>query len=118
MGLRSATLDATFAALADAGRRSMLSQLTRGPAPVSKLARPLSMSLPAVMQHLAVLEQAGLVRSHKLGRVRLCRLEPQALSHAEQWINQRRSEWEHRLDRLGEYLNSLKQRGDSDEHGK
>src|SRR5215469_16593698 len=117
MTVRSAALDATFAALADAARRSMLSQLTRGPAPVSKLARPLSMSLPAVMQHLAVLEQAGLVRSHKRGRVRLCRLEPQALSHAERWINQRRTEWEQRLDRLGEYLNSLKQRGEGDEHG-
>src|SRR5215469_13299738 len=116
MTVRSAALDATFAALADAGRRSMLSQLTRGPASVSKLARPLSMSLPAVMQHLAVLEQAGLVRSQKLGRVRLCRLEPQALSQAEQWISQRRGEWELRLDRLGEYINSLKQRGESDEH--
>jgi DNA-binding transcriptional ArsR family regulator len=118
MTVRSATLDATFAALADAGRRSMLAQLTRGPASVSKLARPLSMSLPAVMQHLAVLEQAGLVRSQKLGRVRLCRLEPQALSVAQQWISQRRSEWEQRLDRLGEYLNTVKQRGESDEHGK
>jgi DNA-binding transcriptional ArsR family regulator len=116
--VRNAALDATFGALADPARRSMLSQLARGPASVSKLARPLSMSLPAVMQHLAVLEQAGLVRSHKLGRVRLCRLEPQALSVAEHWINQRRNEWEQRLDRLGEYLNSLKQRGDSDEHGK
>lgn len=115
---RTAVLDATFAALADPARRAMLSQLSRGPASVSKLARPLSMSLPAVMQHLAVLEQAGLVRSHKLGRVRLCRLEPQALSLAEEWINQRRHEWEQRLDRLGEYLDSLKQRGDVDEHGK
>jgi DNA-binding transcriptional ArsR family regulator len=115
---RSAALDVTFAALADAGRRSMLAQLTRGPASVSKLARPLSMSLPAVMQHLAVLEQAGLVRSHKVGRVRLCRLEPQPLSQAAQWISQRRTEWEQRLDRLGDYLDSLKPRGDSDEHGR
>src|SRR5579862_9254337 len=109
MAARTAALDATFAALADPGRRLMLSQLARGPASVSKLAQPLSMSLPAVMQHLAVLEQAGLVRSHKLGRTRLCRLEPQALSVAEQWINQRRTQWEQRLDRLGKYLNSLKQ---------
>ena len=116
--IRSAALDATFAALADPGRRAMLSQLTRGPASVSKLGRPLSMSLPAVMQHLAVLEQAGLVRSQKLGRVRLCRLEPQALTQAQEWINQRRTEWEQRLDRLGDYLNRLKQRGDNDEHGK
>lgn len=116
MTARRTALDATFAALADPARRAMLSQLTRGPASVSKLARPLSMSLPAVMQHLAVLEQANLVRSHKRGRVRLCRLEPQPLSQAEEWINQRRAEWERRLDRLGEYLNSLKQRGGSDEY--
>jgi DNA-binding transcriptional ArsR family regulator len=115
---RSAALDATFAALADPARRSMLSQLARGPASVSKLARPLSMSLPAVMQHLGVLEQAGLVRSNKLGRVRLCRLEPQALSQAEEWINQRRGEWEQRLDRLGDYLTNLNLGGDGNEHSK
>ena len=98
----------TFQALADPARRSMLAQLTQGPASVSKLARPLSMSLPAVMQHLAVLEESGLVRSEKAGRVRTCRMEPQALSLAEQWINARRIEWEHRLDRLGAYLEVLK----------
>ena len=104
---RNAALDQTFQALADATRRAMLAQLSRGPATVSKLARPLSMSLPAVMQHLAVLESSGLVRSEKSGRVRTCRIEPKALSHAEQWINQRRSEWEQNLDRLGEYLKTL-----------
>jgi DNA-binding transcriptional ArsR family regulator len=72
------------------------------------LAQPLAMSLPAVMQHLAVLEGSGLVRSQKVGRVRTCRIEPQALSQAEQWINQRRSEWEGRLDRLGAYLETIK----------
>jgi len=66
------------------------------------------MSLPAVMQHLTVLESSGLVRSEKLGRVRTCSLNPQVLSQAEQWINQRRSEWEHHLDRLGEYLAIMK----------
>ena len=85
----------------------MLAQLSRGPATVSKLARPLSMSLPAVMQHLAVLESSGLVRSEKSGRVRTCRIEPKALSQAEQWINQRRNEWEANLDRLGDYLKTL-----------
>jgi DNA-binding transcriptional ArsR family regulator len=72
------------------------------------------MSLPAVMQHLSVLEGAGLVRSDKAGRVRTCRIEPEALSLAEQWINQRRQEWEHKLDRLGDYLNSLNLEGDDD----
>jgi len=104
---RNAALDLTFQALADSTRRAMLSQLSRGPATVSKLARPLAMSLPAVMQHLAVLESSGLVRSEKSGRVRTCRIEPKALSQAEQWINQRRSEWEQNLDRLGEYLKTL-----------
>jgi DNA-binding transcriptional ArsR family regulator len=100
-------LDQTFQALADSTRRAILTQLTRGPTSVSKLARPLAMSLPAVMQHLAVLEVSGLVRSVKVGRVRTCRIEPKALSLAEQWINQRRAEWEQHFDQLGEYLNSL-----------
>ena len=113
---QSARLDLTFQALADSTRRSMLARLSRGPISVSELARPLAMSLPAVMQHLAVLEGSGLVRSDKIGRVRTCRIEPQALSLAEHWINQRRTEWERRLDRLGEYLETLKHEGES--HGK
>ena len=100
-------LDLTFQALADSTRRAILAELTRGPSSVSKLARPLAMSLPAVMQHLAVLEGSGLVRSVKVGRVRTCRIEPKALSLAEQWINQRRTEWEHHFDQLGDYLNTL-----------
>jgi DNA-binding transcriptional ArsR family regulator len=94
----------------------MLAQLTLGPASVSDLARPLSMSLPAVMQHLEVLERSGLVRSAKVGRIRTCRIEPKALSVAENWINQRRLEWERHLDRLGEYLETLKPAGDSRDH--
>src|SRR5271154_5267679 len=103
---QSNALDLTFQALADPARRSMLVRLSRGPASVSDLARPLDMSLPAVMQHLAVLEGSGLVRSEKTGRIRTCRIEPQALSLAEHWINQRRLEWGRHLDRLGEYLQS------------
>jgi DNA-binding transcriptional ArsR family regulator len=90
----------------------MLARLANGPVSVSELAQPLSMSLPAVMQHLAVLEGAGLVRSEKVGRTRTCRIEPAGLSLAEQWINQRRLEWEHHFDRLGEYLNNLKNEGE------
>jgi DNA-binding transcriptional ArsR family regulator len=104
---RNTALDQTFQALADTTRRAMLAQLSRGPATVSKLARPLAMSLPAVMQHLAVLESSGLVRSEKTGRVRTCRIEAKALSQAEQWISQRRNEWEQNLDRLGDYLKTL-----------
>jgi len=85
----------------------MVERLSRGPAAVSELARPLPMSLPSVMQHLTVLEAAGLVRSEKMGRVRTCAIDPRALSQAEQWINARRVEWEHRLDRLGAYLETL-----------
>ncbi|MGO8972740.1 MAG: ArsR/SmtB family transcription factor [Steroidobacteraceae bacterium] len=105
--LESGALDLTFQALADPTRRSMLAQLSRGPTSVSELARPLAMSLPAVMQHLAVLEDSGLVRSEKRGRVRTCRIESHALDLAEQWIGQRRTEWERHLDRLGEYLKTL-----------
>jgi len=105
------SLDLAFQALADSTRRAMLAQLTAGPASVSELARPLDMSLPAVLQHLAVLEHSGLVRSEKIGRVRTCRIEPQALSLAEHWINQRRMEWEGHLDRLSAYLATLPKEG-------
>ena len=100
----AADLDLTFQALADPTRRGMVERLSRGPATVSELARPYGMSLPAIVQHLAVLEDSGLVQSEKLGRVRTCRIDPAALSLAEQWFNQRRAEWDRRLDRLGEHL--------------
>ena len=97
-------LDRTFAALADPARRAMVERLVTGPATVSELARPLPMSLPAVMLHLKVLEECGMVKSEKVGRVRTCRMNPDVLSLAEQWINQRRTQWERRLDRLGDFL--------------
>ena len=112
---QSTDLDRVFQALADPARRAMVERLSRGPAPVSELARPLPMSLPAAMQHLGVLEAAGLVRSEKIGRVRTCAIESEALSVAEQWINARRIEWDHRLDRLGEYLKTPENEGDRDE---
>ena len=114
---QSADLDRLFHALADPARRAIVERLSRGPAPVSELARPLPMSLPAAMQHLGVLEAAGLMRSEKIGRVRTCVIEPQVLSQAERWINARRREWEHRLDRLGEYLRTLESKGDGDGAG-
>lgn len=97
-------LDTLFQALADPTRRAILERLSDGPASVSELARPFDMSLPAVVQHLALLEAAGVIASEKVGRVRTCRIEPGALSRAEQWINERRTVWEQRLDRLGAYL--------------
>jgi DNA-binding transcriptional ArsR family regulator len=98
------SLDHVFHALSDPARRSMLVRLTRGPASVSELAMPLDMTLSAVVQHLAVLEGSGLVRTEKVGRVRTCRVEPVVLRTAEQWINERRTEWEKRFDRLAALL--------------
>jgi DNA-binding transcriptional ArsR family regulator len=99
-------LDLMFQALADPTRRGMVEQLSRGPVSVSELAKPYAMSLPAVVQHLQMLEASGLVSSEKVGRVRTVRIEPEALSQAEQWINARRTNWVKRLDRLGELLAS------------
>jgi len=101
-------VDSLFQALADPTRRAILERLSRGPASVSDLARPFDMSLAAVVQHLAVLEGAGVVASEKVGRVRTCRIEPEALSLAETWIKERRTRWERRLDRLGDYLDATK----------
>ena len=97
-------LDRVFQALADPSRRVMVERLSRGPASVSELAEPLPMSLQAVVQHLQVLEASGLVRTEKLGRVRTCQIEPTVLQSAEQWISERRTVWERRLDRLGDFL--------------
>jgi DNA-binding transcriptional ArsR family regulator len=97
-------LDLAFQALGDPSRRAMVERLALGPASVSELAKPLAMSLPAVMQHLAVLEESGLVTSEKVGRVRTCRIDPNAISTAERWLNERRQQWEQRFDRLGAFL--------------
>ena len=97
-------VDEVLHALADPTRRRIVEELGRGPASVSELAKPLPMSLPAVVQHLAVLESCGLVRSEKIGRVRTCRLDVKRLDTVQDWINDRHKSWEARLDRLGEYL--------------
>ena len=101
---QSAALDGVFQALADPTRRWMVERLSRGPASVSELAEPLTMSLPAVVQHLKMLESSGLVRSEKQGRVRTCRIHADALRTAQHWIDARRDAWEQRLDRLGDFL--------------
>jgi DNA-binding transcriptional ArsR family regulator len=101
---QGAELDLVFQALADPSRRAIVERLTRGSASVSDLAAPLTMSMPAVLQHLRVLQDSGLVRSRKVGRVRTCEVEPAVLGLAEQWISDRRSGWERRLDRLGDFL--------------
>ena len=101
---QTATLDRVFHALSDPSRRLMVERLSLGPASVSELARPLSMSLAAVVQHVQVLEASGLVQSQKIGRTRTCSIQPATMRSAEQWISDRRTSWEHKLDRLGEYL--------------
>jgi DNA-binding transcriptional ArsR family regulator len=101
---QSLPLDQLFHALADPARRIMVERLSRGPASVSELAQPLRMSMPAVMQHLRILEASGLVRSAKQGRVRTCHIQRPALQSVERWIGERRAAWERRLDRLGDFL--------------
>jgi DNA-binding transcriptional ArsR family regulator len=101
-------LDLAFQALSDPTRRRMVERLSAGPVSVSDLAEPLPMSMSAVMQHLKVLEAAGLVRSEKVGRVRTCRVEAQALTAAERWLNDRRRTVERSLDRLGAFLDETK----------
>ena len=97
-------LDRAFQALSDPNRRRIVERLARGPASVSELAAPLEMSLPAMHHHLRALEQSGLVRSEKTGRVRTCRIEPAAIRGLEKWVAMRREHWEHRLDRLETWL--------------
>jgi DNA-binding transcriptional ArsR family regulator len=109
---QSIPLDRAFQALADPTRRLLLERLSGGATTVSDLARPIAMSLPAVMQHLAVLEQAGLVATEKIGRVRTCRIQPAAFGAIETWIQARRTEWQQRLDRLENYLEEMKPQGD------
>jgi DNA-binding transcriptional ArsR family regulator len=104
---REHVLDLMFQALADPTRRGIVERLSRGPTSVSELAKPFDMSLPAIVQHLQVLEQSGLVTTQKVGRVRTCTLDTAAMSRAEQWINERRQGWEQKLDKLGAMLDSL-----------
>ena len=97
-------LDRVFHALADPTRRAMIERLGRAPASVSDLAKPMALSLAAIVQHVQVLEASGLVRTEKVGRTRTCRLNAPTLAIAERWLEARRSEWGSHLDRLGEYL--------------
>jgi DNA-binding transcriptional ArsR family regulator len=110
--IESLDLNRVFQALADPTRRAVLERLTNGPAPMSELAQPFNMALPSFSQHLDVLENCGLVRSQKAGRVRTYQLEPQPLQVAEQWITEQRAIWESRLDQLDDYLLKLKEKTD------
>jgi DNA-binding transcriptional ArsR family regulator len=104
MSGQAAKIHRVFHALGDPTRRAIVEKLSERPISVSDLAKPLVITLAAVVQHLQVLEESGLVRTTKIGRVRTCRIEPAGLSLMEQWINDRRSTWERRFDRLGDLL--------------
>ena len=104
---RRPDIDRVFHALGDPTRRAIMERLSRGPVTVSHLAGPLDITLAAVVQHLQVLEESSLVHTEKVGRVRTCRIEPAGLAAAEQWIRDRRTLWEKRLDRLGDYLGGI-----------
>lgn len=104
MPKHSAKLDLMFTALADPTRRAIVERLAHGPASVSELAKPLKRSLPAVVQHLQLLEESGLVTSRKIGRVRTCRIQPKRLDAAQAWLAEQRAHWEARFDRLDAFL--------------
>src|SRR5438874_1150929 len=104
MPKRRINIGRVFHALGDPTRRAIVEKLSQGPISVSLLAKPLHITLAAVVQHLQVLEESGLVQTEKVGRVRTCRIEPGGLSAVEKWIGDRRSMWERRLDRLGDLL--------------
>ncbi len=93
-------LDSIFAALADPTRRAVVEQLMDGPAPVKALAAPHDMALPSFLQHLEVLESRRIIRSKKVGRSRMCSLEPQALQPLQDWVARHKTMWERRLDRI------------------
>jgi DNA-binding transcriptional ArsR family regulator len=102
--MKTPNVEQVFHALGDATRRAMLEKISEGPISVSRLAEPLDMSLAAVVHHMQVLEESGLVRTEKVGRVRTCNIEAVGFAVAEQWIAQRRSLWDKRFDRLGDLL--------------
>ncbi len=108
--VQSAVADDVFHALSNATRRQILEQLSAGPATVSDLAAPFDMKLPSFVQHLSVLEESRLVKSKKRGRVRTYELAPERFKVAEDWLSERRKEWESRLDRFDAYVKQLKER--------
>jgi len=104
MSDRKLNIDGIFHALGDPTRRAIVERVSAGPVSVSQLAEPFKMTLAAVVQHLQILEESGMVRTEKTGRVRTCRVDPKGLDAIEKWISDRRSRWEKRLDHLGDLL--------------
>jgi DNA-binding transcriptional ArsR family regulator len=112
----SAGLDSVFHALSDPTRRAIVHRLLRGPASVSELAKPFSMAMPSLLQHLAVLEESKLIRTEKVGRVRTCAMQPSGLDVAQAWLAEQRAIWEGRLDRMDAYVAGLQSQ--EKKHGK
>jgi DNA-binding transcriptional ArsR family regulator len=110
MALQSAKVNDVFRALADPTRRAILERLARGTAGASALAKPFDMALPSFTQHLDILEQSGLVRSMKLGRIRMYKLAPQSLKVAEAWLSRQRRTWDCRFDQLDKHLLEMKEK--------
>lgn len=106
----STDLDIAFAALADPTRRAIVSRLCDGPRSVSELSEPFAIALPSLLKHVRVLEQSGLISSEKIGRVRTCRIEPEALHATEAWIHRHIAAWEARLDRMEAHIERMKRK--------
>jgi len=113
--VKYSTLDRTFSALSDPTRREILERLAPGPATISELAVPFEITLPGLMKHVRILEDAQLVITEKQGRTRQCRLGSEHLDDAAQWIESYRHRWEGRLDRLESYLDKKRRSEDSGE---
>lgn len=109
MSVVAAPIDQVFRALSDPTRRRVVERLSRSPASVGELAAPFDMALPSFVQHLRVLEECGLVRSKKTGRVRVFEIAPKRLKVAQHWLDRQRTVWERRLDQLDELLLQLKE---------
>jgi DNA-binding transcriptional ArsR family regulator len=107
--IQATTIDAMFRALGDPTRRRVVERLSAGPASMTELSRPFDISLPSLFKHLGILEQSGLVRSTKVGRVRTYRLVPSRLQSAEHWLSRQRRLWEQRLDQLDAHLKTMKE---------
>jgi DNA-binding transcriptional ArsR family regulator len=108
----AATLDRTLTAIADPTRRQILARLGRGAASITELAEPLAISLPGLMKHVCILEEARLVETSKDGRTRQCRLGPARMDDVAAWVDEYRARWEGRLDRLESYLEGKKKKGE------
>jgi DNA-binding transcriptional ArsR family regulator len=109
-----ASLDSIFHALADPTRRAIVQRLGSGPATVTELAQPFSMALPSLMKHVGVLEETGLIRSTKTGRVRTCVLEHGRLAAVERWLGEQRAAWQSRYGNLDVLLEQLNGEDDED----